>query len=208
MARNGVVPNRRCKSESEIDLCLSQSPSEAHVLAVDDSVIDRKVIEKLLRTSSCKGRSLWSLEQRRYFRMFAFCGPAWGCFNGGNDSDSLSIFDAVTAVDSGMRALEFLGLDEHQRSSVVDVSFQIYRITLAFLCRFSEIWLLRFYYWGFVDDCLGFEGRFNHHWLLYAWNDRLWAPQTNQGLVLLSFVSVSVQKSDLDGRNRVKQFWN
>jgi len=30
---------------------------------------------------------------------------------------------AVTAVDSGIRALEFLGLDEAQRTSVVDVSF-------------------------------------------------------------------------------------
>lgn len=82
MARNGVVPSRRwkSKSESEIDFCPSESQSEAHVLAVDDSLIDRKVIERLLRTSSCK----------------------------------------VTAVDSGMRALEFLGLDEHQRSSVVD----------------------------------------------------------------------------------------
>ncbi|KAJ8445403.1 hypothetical protein Cgig2_031216 [Carnegiea gigantea] len=70
MARNGVVPSRRwkSKSESEIDFCPSESQSAAHVLAVDDSLIDRKVIERLLRTSSCK----------------------------------------VTAVDSGMRALEFL----------------------------------------------------------------------------------------------------
>lgn len=28
---------------------------EPHVLAVDDSLIDRKLVEKLLRNSSCKG---------------------------------------------------------------------------------------------------------------------------------------------------------
>ncbi|KAJ4851389.1 Two-component response regulator arr5 [Turnera subulata] len=44
---------------------------ELHVLAVDDSLVDRKVIEKLLKISSCK----------------------------------------VTAVESGTRALQYLGLD-------------------------------------------------------------------------------------------------
>lgn len=48
------------------------STSPPHVLAVDDSIIDRKVIEKLLKNSSYK----------------------------------------VTTVDSGRRALEFLGLGE------------------------------------------------------------------------------------------------
>ncbi|KAK8512113.1 hypothetical protein V6N13_097210 [Hibiscus sabdariffa] len=49
----------------------SGSSQELHVLAVDDSYVDRKVIEKLLKISSCK----------------------------------------VTAVESGARALQFLGLD-------------------------------------------------------------------------------------------------
>lgn len=49
---------------------------EVHVLAVDDSLVDRKVIEKLLKITSCK----------------------------------------VTAVDSGRRALQFLGLDEEKSS--------------------------------------------------------------------------------------------
>ncbi|XVF50243.1 hypothetical protein PTKIN_Ptkin04bG0080300 [Pterospermum kingtungense] len=53
---------------SEVLLSGSQ---ELHVLAVDDSHVDRKVIEKLLKKSSCK----------------------------------------VTAVESGTRALQFLGLD-------------------------------------------------------------------------------------------------
>eukprot|EP00250_Pteridium_aquilinum_P006791 c16634_g1_i1 orf=493-1131(-) len=47
-------------------------PAEVHVLAVDDSVIDRRVIERLLKTSAYK----------------------------------------VTAVDSGRRALEILGIAE------------------------------------------------------------------------------------------------
>uniref|UniRef100_A0A7N0V7N2 Response regulatory domain-containing protein n=1 Tax=Kalanchoe fedtschenkoi TaxID=63787 RepID=A0A7N0V7N2_KALFE len=54
---------------------------EVHVLAVDDSLIDRKVIERLLKISACK----------------------------------------VTAVDSGMRALEFLELDEEHEGLKVDL---------------------------------------------------------------------------------------
>ncbi|XP_022934156.1 two-component response regulator ARR9 isoform X2 [Cucurbita moschata] len=52
--------------------------SQFHVLAVDDSLIDRKLIERLLKTSSYQ----------------------------------------VTTVDSGSKALEFLGLiEEHQRTN-------------------------------------------------------------------------------------------
>ncbi|KAF7814934.1 proline--tRNA ligase, cytoplasmic-like isoform X2 [Senna tora] len=47
---------------------------DVHVLTIDDSLVDRKVIERLLRILACK----------------------------------------VTAVDSGMRALQFLGLDEEK----------------------------------------------------------------------------------------------
>ncbi|WOH08314.1 hypothetical protein DCAR_0727752 [Daucus carota subsp. sativus] len=46
---------------------------DVHVLAVDDSLIDRKVIERLLKITSCK----------------------------------------VTAVDSGIRALQYLGLEKN-----------------------------------------------------------------------------------------------
>ncbi|XP_014499904.1 two-component response regulator ARR5 [Vigna radiata var. radiata] len=53
---------------------------EVHVLAVDDSLVDRKVIERLLKISACK----------------------------------------VTAVDSGIRALQFLGLDEQRGTSESD----------------------------------------------------------------------------------------
>ncbi|KAG2267843.1 hypothetical protein Bca52824_062398 [Brassica carinata] len=53
---------------------------EVHVLAVDDSLVDRIVIERLLRITSCK----------------------------------------VTAVDSGWRALEFLGIDNEKASAKLD----------------------------------------------------------------------------------------
>ncbi|PWA61960.1 cheY-like superfamily [Artemisia annua] len=55
---------------------LSCEPKELHVLAVDDSNIDRKVIQKLLQISSFK----------------------------------------VTVVESGSRALQYLGLDGEQES--------------------------------------------------------------------------------------------
>ncbi|CAL0325379.1 unnamed protein product [Lupinus luteus] len=58
---------------------LEESPSgagELHVLAVDDSFVDRKVIERLLKVSSCK----------------------------------------VTVVESGTRALQYLGLDGDKSS--------------------------------------------------------------------------------------------
>lgn len=36
-------------------LCSSSCAQELHVLAVDDSLVDRKVIERLLKISCCKG---------------------------------------------------------------------------------------------------------------------------------------------------------
>ncbi|KAK9277253.1 hypothetical protein L1049_006792 [Liquidambar formosana] len=80
MARNGFVSRRRM-SEKIDDFDLSPVESQdVHVLAVDDSLVDRKVIERLLRISSCK----------------------------------------VTAVDSGRRALQFLGLDGEKSSAGFD----------------------------------------------------------------------------------------
>lgn len=34
---------------------MEKNSEEVHVLAVDDSLIDRKVIERLLKISACKG---------------------------------------------------------------------------------------------------------------------------------------------------------
>nr|GLL22289.1 two-component response regulator ARR5-like [Ipomoea trifida] len=53
---------------------------ELHVLAVDDSYVDRKVIEKMLKISCCK----------------------------------------VTVVDSGSRALQYLGLEGEESSVATD----------------------------------------------------------------------------------------
>ncbi|KAI5437243.1 arsenicals resistance, variant 2, partial [Lathyrus oleraceus] len=58
--------------ETNAVVSIGVEDEEVHVLAVDDSLVDRKVIERLLKISACK----------------------------------------VTAVDSGIRALQFLGLDE------------------------------------------------------------------------------------------------
>lgn len=71
---------KRSEKVDNFDL-LPSDPENIHVLAVDDSLVDRLVIERLLKISSCK----------------------------------------VTAVDSGRRALQFLGLDEDHRSPDFDV---------------------------------------------------------------------------------------
>ncbi|CAD5181402.1 unnamed protein product [Musa acuminata subsp. malaccensis] len=62
--------------------------AQFHVLAVDDSLMDRKLIERLLKTSSFQGTK-----------------------------PLLAVVPAVTAVDSGSRALEVLGLSEDLTSS-------------------------------------------------------------------------------------------
>ncbi|KAJ6903976.1 two-component response regulator ARR5-like [Populus alba x Populus x berolinensis] len=59
MGSNSIVSNRWMSEKMN---CLDLSPNsnsdneeeEVHVLAVDDSLIDRKVIERLLKISSCK----------------------------------------------------------------------------------------------------------------------------------------------------------
>ncbi|GMI87808.1 response regulator 3 [Hibiscus trionum] len=77
MASNGGVTWRRTEKIDGFNFSPNDNTTgEVHVLAVDDSLVDRKVIERLLRISSCK----------------------------------------VTAVDSGIRALQFLGLDEEKNS--------------------------------------------------------------------------------------------
>lgn len=58
MERSGTVLSRRSLPEEIGGFDLSPIRSEeaaAHVLAVDDSLVDRKVIERLLKIFSCKG---------------------------------------------------------------------------------------------------------------------------------------------------------
>ncbi|KAL0693690.1 hypothetical protein Bca4012_060870 [Brassica carinata] len=84
---------------------------QVHVLAVDDSLVDRIVIERLLRITSCKGDS-----------------------------------NAVTAVDSGWRALEFLGLDDDKSSVEFDESTSFREVPVVIMS--SENVLTR------IDRCL------------------------------------------------------
>uniref|UniRef100_A0A1J3DW27 Two-component response regulator ARR4 n=1 Tax=Noccaea caerulescens TaxID=107243 RepID=A0A1J3DW27_NOCCA len=84
MARDGGVSCLRRSDMMSVGMGgIESAPldlDEVHVLAVDDSLVDRIVIERLLRITSCK----------------------------------------VTAVDSGWRALEFLGLDSEKASVELD----------------------------------------------------------------------------------------
>jgi two-component response regulator (ARR-A family) len=100
--------------------------SQFHVLAVDDSLIDRKLIEKLLKTSSYQG---WPNIPNSFTRIlcnssifhgslflgssFAFILIGFGCFS----YNFFSFFMPVTTVDSGTKALEFLGLHEDDQSN-------------------------------------------------------------------------------------------
>ncbi|KAG2256778.1 hypothetical protein Bca52824_076072 [Brassica carinata] len=78
MASDGGVSCLRSSEMPNVGIGGMELPplDEVHVLAVDDSLVDRIVIERLLRITSCK----------------------------------------VTAVDSGWRALELLGLDNEKAS--------------------------------------------------------------------------------------------
>ncbi|CAN7035864.1 hypothetical protein IGI04_032548 [Brassica rapa subsp. trilocularis] len=84
MAKDGGVSCLRSSEMLNVGIGGMEPPpldlDEVHVLAVDDSLVDRIVIERLLRITSCK----------------------------------------VTAVDSGWRALEFLGLDNDKASDEFD----------------------------------------------------------------------------------------
>lgn len=77
---------------------------ELHVLAVDDSLVDRKVIERLLKISSCKGDCC-----------YLYCYGFFLVFWIGSEADWIWNV-AVTVVESGTRALEYLGLDGEKSS--------------------------------------------------------------------------------------------
>lgn len=105
MATAGEVLRRNVQESYEL------SEKELHVLAVDDSIIDRKVIEKLLKISCCKGML--------YASEWVVMGP-----NGGFwlvTETKFGFCFAVTAVESGTRALQYLGLDGEKSSVGFDV---------------------------------------------------------------------------------------
>ncbi|KAJ6371512.1 hypothetical protein OIU77_001924 [Salix suchowensis] len=76
MATAGEILRRSLTDEVGVSKGSVSGSEEFHVLAVDDSFVDRKVIERLLKISSCK----------------------------------------VTVVESGSRALQYLGLDGEKSS--------------------------------------------------------------------------------------------
>lgn len=93
-----------------------------HVLAVDDSILDRKLIERLLKTSSYHGMCLHVLALIYikvvffiWFVMILMFECSW-VFS--------FLFFTVTAVDSGIKALEFLGLqrDAHVTKDLSSVA--------------------------------------------------------------------------------------
>ncbi|KAG5387341.1 hypothetical protein IGI04_038811 [Brassica rapa subsp. trilocularis] len=110
MARDGGVSCLRSSEMMRVGIGGMESQpldlDEVHVLAVDDSLVDRIVIERLLRITSCK----------------------------------------VTAVDSGWRALEFLGLDNEKASAELDESSSFRQVPVVIMS--SENVLTR------IDRCL------------------------------------------------------
>lgn len=92
---------------------VAECSKELHVLAVDDSYVDRKLIERLLQISSCKG-NYWSFSWKDAI-VFILMG-LW------SELKCVFFFFAVTAVESGTRALQYLGLDGEQSNVGFDVS--------------------------------------------------------------------------------------
>lgn len=100
--------------------------SQFHVLAVDDSLIDRKLIEKLLKISSFQGTFLVAKHRKEILNISVQTLYSWvvvvsfvyvilSCIS--TICYILCFFSmAVTTVDSGTKALEFLGLHEHDQS--------------------------------------------------------------------------------------------
>lgn len=128
------------------------SVQELHVLAVDDSLVDRKVIERLLKISCCKGVFFSSLPQ-----------PLWGvCLFLDVFIELLfCLLFAVTAVESGRRALQYLGLDGETKTSLqFDVRTLLHPFSHCpvFVSLFSILGLKFIFYvykvlgnWKFVD---------------------------------------------------------
>ncbi|CAL8169068.1 unnamed protein product [Prunus armeniaca] len=116
-------------------MVMAAADSQFHVLAVDDSLIDRKLIERLLKTSSYQGTSFLGLllltthpnSTKKKKKGKTKGANLNASFNLGShcfimlslwcDFYSPLFFIAVTTVDSGSKALEFLGLYEDDQSS-------------------------------------------------------------------------------------------
>ena len=103
----------------------------------------------------------------------------------------------VTAVDSGIKALEFLGLqsdDEHLNKDLPPFTLNHYhqvsciklclttRVNWFFFCLKDLIfWLGLLIFFVFYYVIAG-RGESNYHWLFHAWNDWLWSSKKDQGI--------------------------
>lgn len=89
-----------------------QQQETFHVLAVDDSLIDRKILENLLRVSSYQGtKYAITKEQKNVFDNLVLFWIWEFCHKHFRFTFLLLLaVVAVTCVDSGDKALEYLGL--------------------------------------------------------------------------------------------------
>lgn len=87
---------------------MAAAESQFHVLAVDDSIIDRTLIERLLKTSSYQGNLIKIIIIILLILLSYVNVIIWLNF---------VFLMAVTTVDSGSKALEFLGLCENNETN-------------------------------------------------------------------------------------------
>lgn len=143
---------------------LAAAEAQFHVLAVDDSLIDRKLIERLLKTSSYQGTRFFIglLSLLFFIYVYYFCVA------------DLHLLVAVTTVDSGSKALEFLGWNESS-SDEAFLSPKNQQVAFAFsltlsLSHIIEPVLQMYLFCGFIA---GYGSKSCYYRLLYAWHDRL-----------------------------------
>lgn len=74
----------------------SSNPKPPHVLAVDDSIVDRKIVENLLKNSACKGTFNYSWHEKSKFFPSHFL-TVTNCINWFG-SDNSREWDAGTGV--------------------------------------------------------------------------------------------------------------
>lgn len=115
-----------------------------HVLAVDDNLIDRKLVEKLLRNSSCKGKPAISQPCSVFLSLFVLHVYLLLCVKKERNCLMLSFwrrvlnglfgwvmfigYITVTTAENGPMALELLGLTSGEQSTLNGVSFLFLRL--------------------------------------------------------------------------------
>lgn len=123
---------------------MAAADDKFHVLAVDDSLIDRKLIERLLKISSFQGTFFFFFVWVMGFGFLEFIWLKNGYFFG------FCLLHAVTTVDSGSKALEFLGWheDERSNSNETSVSPMIHQVLFLYLYTWNlglDVW--KSHYW-------------------------------------------------------------